>query len=103
MLYLAAAVFSVWGLFVQNGGLRTVDEGIARGEYPDAEPGVASFSGLNPIDDALMSLVAFNIPVLQQGFILGRLFMAHFVANVSVLIFILFVEQQRGQKPSTLA
>ncbi|KAM4056689.1 hypothetical protein HRG_003557 [Hirsutella rhossiliensis] len=97
-----AAVGLVWSVFIQNNGLDTINQAISHGRYPDNEVGVTSFTGLRAIDDALMSLVAFNLPILNVEFEVGRLFMAQFVANVSIMIFILSVEGQRGRKRSPL-
>ncbi|KAL0941317.1 FAD binding domain-containing protein [Colletotrichum truncatum] len=97
-LFSVAAIIFVWGPFILSGGLETINEGIAQGRYPENEKGATSFTSIAAIDDALMSLVAFNLPMVNAGFLVGRVFMAQFLANVSVMSFILLIEAQRGSK-----
>ncbi|KAF6827013.1 hypothetical protein CMUS01_09198 [Colletotrichum musicola] len=97
-LFSVAAIIFVWGPFILSGGLETINEGIAQGRYPENEKGATSFTSVAAIDDALMSLVAFNLPMVNAGFLVGRVFMAQFLANVSVMSFILLIEAQRGSK-----
>ncbi|KAK6836881.1 hypothetical protein PG987_007376 [Apiospora arundinis] len=97
-LFFLAAIALVWAPFILSGGLDTINDAIAQGRYPGGEKGVTSFTGVPAIDDALMSLVAFNLPVVNADFLVGRVFMAQFLANVSVMSFILLVEAQRGSK-----
>ncbi|KAK8859134.1 FAD/NAD(P)-binding domain-containing protein [Apiospora arundinis] len=101
-LFFLAAIALVWAPFILSGGLDTINDAIAQGRYPGGEKGVTSFTGVPAIDDALMSLVAFNLPVVNADFLVGRIFMAQFLANVSVMSFILLVEAQRGSKQARL-
>jgi hypothetical protein len=100
VISLGAAICLVWGVFIQNGGLDTINSAVGRGEYPNGLEGAVDFTGVRSIDNSLMSLVAFNLPVLNVAFFTGRLFMAQFVANVSIIAFIFSVEGQRRKGSS---
>lgn len=96
LLLLGAALILVWGAFVQSGGLDDINDALAKGRYPEPYDGVKTLIGIQTIDDAFMSMIAFNLPVLDESFTVGRIFMAQLVANVSVVPFIIAVEAHRG-------
>ncbi|KAK3994453.1 hypothetical protein QBC44DRAFT_322701 [Cladorrhinum sp. PSN332] len=91
-----AALVLVWGVFIRSGGLATFNDAIALGGYPDPYDGVKDFTGIRAVDDALMSMAGFNLPVLDESFPAGRLFMAQLLANVAVVPLIMAIEEQRG-------
>ncbi|KAF7177249.1 hypothetical protein CNMCM7691_005139 [Aspergillus felis] len=95
-----AAVLAVWGVFAWNGGFEELDVIVNR--HPSTRiPGFGRFPRL---DRGLMSMAAFNLPVVgrESLFSGGRHFMAQFLANVFAIPIVLLTEDFRAE-PGSLA
>ncbi|KAK4221928.1 hypothetical protein QBC38DRAFT_520699 [Podospora fimiseda] len=99
LLLVLAAFIGVWGVFIRSGGFDTLNDAIALGKYPEPYEGaVKNFTGIRAIDDAFMSMTGFNLPVLDENFYAGRLFMAQLLANVGVVPLIISIEGLRRRR-----
>ncbi|KAH9209068.1 hypothetical protein DL95DRAFT_527079 [Leptodontidium sp. 2 PMI_412] len=86
---------TVWAIFIQSGGLDTINSAISKGEYPEDAQGTTVFTNIKFIDNTLVSMIAFNLPLFRHSYPIGRLFMTTFLPNVLVLTLILRVESLR--------
>ncbi|KAE8380934.1 hypothetical protein BDV26DRAFT_290016 [Aspergillus bertholletiae] len=95
-----AAVVGVWGVFTWNGGFDEMDAIVAG--HPST--GILGLQHCPDLDRGLMSMVAFNLPVVGRNpiFPAGRRFMVQFLANLAVIPIILNTEGARAE-PGSLA
>lgn len=91
-----AGFLLVWGIFTGNGGMEEISNAVGRGQYPNGEAGLKTFTGWRQLDDILMTQIGFNLIGLDHRFPAGRLFLGQFLANVSVPVFIITIEGIRG-------
>uniref|UniRef100_P9WEG7 Terpene cyclase rstn5 n=1 Tax=Aspergillus nomiae NRRL (strain ATCC 15546 / NRRL 13137 / CBS 260.88 / M93) TaxID=1509407 RepID=RSTN5_ASPN3 len=96
-LAMAAAV-GVWGVFTWNGGFDEMDGIVASHQ----STGILGLQHCPDLDRGLMSMVAFNLPVVGRNpiFPAGRRFMVQFLANVAVIPVILNTEGARAEPGS---
>lgn len=89
-----AAAVGVWGVFAWNGGFEELDVVVDR--HPSTR--IPGFSHFPRLDRGLMSMAAFNLPVVgrESLFSAGRHFMAQFLANVFAIPVVLLTEDFRG-------
>lgn len=95
-----SAVVGVWGVFSWYAGFEELDAIVDR--YPSTR--VPGLDQLPDLDRGLMSMVAFNLPVVgrEPVFTTGRFFMGQFLANVFAIPIILLTEDFRAE-PGSLA
>lgn len=95
-----SAVVGVWGVFSWYAGFEELDAIVER--YPSTQ--IAGLDQFPDLDRGLMSMVAFNLPVVgrEPAFPAGRLFMGQFLANVFAIPIILLTEGSRAA-PGSLA